>query len=489
MCRVLIVEDIDLIRKDIQEMIDWNAHGFILVGEARNGEQGLQLFKKTHPDIVLTDIKMPLMGGLEMIQEILSLSPETQFILLTAYEEFDYAKQAISLGITSYLLKHELDEQTLLHELQKIKDSMFYRRRLQQLTYTDKLRKYLSTPMDISLPTSYVCLSWNGPSGFFLVELENNTEEISFHFPHIKKQYAYECYCLSTHLYLILFPMTSDKKEVDPKELACLFIEQFALSSCLCSISIGSSLPTVSSLRASYLKARQLLPLKIFFPGSCILDAGILSPIPASRKRLAENQLQKATSFLEKQQFSAASRVIRTLYEDTISQMRDVDFYIHTTLTLTNSIINMKEPELPNSLIYELTSLSKDTAGLRVFLVSSSICRILDTIQETLVPKYSKKIMDAIQYIKEHYAEDITLQTLSSELGISPLYVSQLFKKEVGINLMTYITKYRISVSKELLKSGKYKIYEVSEMVGYQTVQYFSNSFKKETGKKPSDYC
>lgn len=488
MCRVLIVEDIDLIRKDIQEMIDWNAHGFTLVGEARNGRQGLLLFQETRPDIVLTDIRMPVMGGLEMIQKILSLAPETQFILLTAYEEFDYAKQAISLGITSYLLKHELDEKSLLGELQKIKDTLIYRRKVHQLTSADKIRKYLSTPA--SAAASDVNLSWNGLSGLFLVEIENNSEEVCLHFPDIEKQYPYEYYCLSTHLYLILFQIIPEKREMITKELARLFLEQFALSfSSLFSISIGLPVQTPSSLRDSYLKARQLLSLKVFFSGNCILDANIPGASLPALKSLAENQLKKIISFIEKQQFSSASAVIRKLYEETVPKMKDLDFYANATIAITNTVIHMKDPELPNNLIYELTSLSKDAAGLRASFVSVSLCRILDTIQETLIPKYSKKIVDAIQYIKEHYAEDITLQTLSQELGISPLYVSQLFKKEVGINLMTYITKYRISVSKELLKSGKYKIYEVSEMVGYQTVQYFSNSFKKETGKKPSDYC
>ena len=119
---------------------------------------------------------------------------------------------------------------------------------------------------------------------------------------------------------------------------------------------------------------------------------------------------------------------------------------------------------------------------------SEELSQILAQLEQLFVPKYSKKVEEIILYLQNHYQENITLTDIAEHVGITPLYVSQLFKKEVGMNLMTYLTKCRIGEAKKLLKTGNYKVYEVSEMVGYQTVQYFSNCFKKETGKKPSEY-
>ena len=116
---ILIVEDESLILQDILTLFDWKAAGFETL-TAANGVQGLSVFRKTRPSIVMTDVSMPHMDGLTMIERIRELAPETKFILLTAYQDFDYARTALRLGVTDYLLKKDLSEATIRQALENL---------------------------------------------------------------------------------------------------------------------------------------------------------------------------------------------------------------------------------------------------------------------------------------------------------------------------------------------------------------------------------
>lgn len=119
MIKVLVVEDMDITREDILGLIDWEQHGYELLPSARNGKIGLEHALRYRPDIILTDIKMPVMTGLDMMREIRERIPGARFILLTAYEEFEYAKKALEMGAQAFILKYEIDSQVLLRELNK----------------------------------------------------------------------------------------------------------------------------------------------------------------------------------------------------------------------------------------------------------------------------------------------------------------------------------------------------------------------------------
>lgn len=493
MCKVILVEDMDLIRRDIREMIDWNRYGFELVGEARNGEQGLELYQKTHPDIVITDIKMPLLNGLEMIRSILALNPETQFILLTAYEEFDYAKQAIQFGIHSYLLKHELEENILLTELEKLRNQIRYHKKATALNNEESICSYLLAAPQQSVLLPPLFSSWKEPHACVLAHfsetpLKEELLSLSSQLP----SFSFDSCRLSERLYVffLLLPTNSSQAQETLLVFSQELLEQL---SCLSSVSGNIALAVVSpqtrqeSMRAMFQKSQQLLHFQVFFPENCILESSLFHPVFSSFKNFAQKQLERLCLDLEQQNFSSARRKIPE-FESTLSKLRDLAFYEQSIRRITDILIHMQNPTLPLPMIHKLSLLSGTAVSQKVCQVCHLLSDILECIQNTLLPTYSKKVEDVIRFVKKHYAEDITLQMLADELNISPLYISQLFKKEVGVNLTNYITKYRISIAASLLQSGNYKIYEVSEMVGYQTVQYFSNSFKKETGKTPSEY-
>ena len=121
MISVMIVDDEYIVREDLKTLIDWEKEGFQIVAEAENGVRGLGMYRQFRPQLIFADIKMPVMDGLAMSQKILEENPETKIILLTAYSDFDYARKAMEQEIHSYLLKHEIDEESLIRELGRVK--------------------------------------------------------------------------------------------------------------------------------------------------------------------------------------------------------------------------------------------------------------------------------------------------------------------------------------------------------------------------------
>lgn len=177
MLKVMIVEDEDIVREDIKHLIDWEQHGFEIIAEARNGGEGLRICMEQNPDVIITDIKMPVMGGLEMIDTILQIRKSKKIILLTSYGDFDFARQAIQLGIHSYVLKHELDGSLLIQELNKLKQQMQEEESVGYLARREQLRMYLkrmeSMIDDAGMIVTDDLFRWKGRTGILIMGFDS----------------------------------------------------------------------------------------------------------------------------------------------------------------------------------------------------------------------------------------------------------------------------------------------------------------------------
>lgn len=501
MYKILLVEDIDLIRRDILEMIDWAACGYQITADVRNGEQGLSAYRKEPADIVITDIKMPIMDGLEMIRQIKRLNPHTQFILLTAYEEFDYAKQAMAMGIHSYLLKHELDQDVLLSALKQRQQSIEQQESYQFLNKSSKLRQHLNdgTALDSTCLPLY---SWNGRTVLLLLENRDAQYPDSFSpfrlfLQKLRQSLSREsgtAYSLSDSLCLFLLKTAASgqKAAADGADALGRFLLAAKQSDSFhpfrYAISVSPAFFALHSLQKAYEFARMQLQEQVFFCQNCILTPKTIYRSQEKTLSWLELQIENIAGYLTRHKFFHAQKAVRSLFEEKLPVIQSVSLYQVALDHTVKTILTFSGQELPVDILRRLTAVNTLTMQSNIFAVSEELSQILAQLEQLFVPKYSKKVEEIILYLQNHYQENITLTDIAEHVGITPLYVSQLFKKEVGMNLMTYLTKCRIGEAKKLLKTGNYKVYEVSEMVGYQTVQYFSNCFKKETGKKPSEY-
>lgn len=408
MIKVLVVEDMDITREDILGLIDWEQHGFELLPSARNGKIGLEYALRYRPDIILTDIKMPIMTGLDMMQEVRERIPGTRFILLTAYEEFEYAKRALKMETQAFILKYEIDSQTLLRELNKCVEAIKKERCVEDITTRARLDRLLTKGGD-------------------------GAQEIQS------------------------------------------------------AGAVGGEVKGSRDIPAAKKAGEELLQYRIFHKGGCILEKKPQEGTDEQKQQIIQG-LEEIGEAVRREDYGNARSSIETLYSRKIAQAGSIDLLKRVTVKLSYYFrqkgyeVRLQEfDEWLDRVCFNMLTESVDHTAERFGY-------LLDILQEHTDRRYSRKVREAMAYIREHYAEDVGLNETAAFLDVSPIYLSHLFKKEVDITFSAYITRLRIEKAKELLRQGDKKIYEISELVGYQTVQYFTKVFKRETGKTPGEF-
>ena len=499
MYKVMIVEDVDIIREDIKRLINWQEYGYRVVAEARNGEAGLAMFQKHKPDIVITDIKMPVMTGLEMIKEIRSMNTDTQFILLTDYEAFEYAKTALYLGVHSYLLKYQLDPDILLRELDKERSVIEKQRDINRMTKTEYIKDCL---VHGKREAEGLCnfFGWHGCSCLMVVEAKSFTHKASELYSCLKERlnrqsqdYEFEYIEMAPQEHILFLKLTESMSQLKNVNFIRTFVNHLQSTSMEnygteISLAVGPTLYVSGDIADAYRKAKELLRYKVFFPGSCILDS--IPPEPtAVQKEEIRLMLQSIKSNIKSLNTDELQRQIPQMFTCQLPELKNIELLEECVRTLTFAIASRSEQGEIDNLSEVLDEITDCARNYNIYVLNNLFLKAIEMMDADMGSRYSKRVHTIIRYVHEHYQEDVTLYDLSKELDLSMIYISQLFKKEVGITFSAYLTKVRIEKAKQMLSTGRYKVYEVSKMVGYQTVQYFSTIFKKETGKKPGDLC
>ncbi|MCU6791096.1 response regulator [Paenibacillus sp. WQ 127069] len=512
MLKVMIVEDEDIVREDIKHLIDWEQHGFEIIAEARNGGEGLRICMEQNPDVIITDIKMPVMGGLEMIDTILQIRKSKKIILLTSYGDFDFARQAIQLGIHSYVLKHELDGSLLIQELNKLKQQMQEEESVGYLARREQLRMYLkrmeSMIDDAGMIVTDDLFRWKGRTGIlimgfdFLHPDQEYTENrpaavdrktfIDFMYARSSDEVESEVVDMYDNEYIIFYRIPERSSELSIFEysshlanhLQSLINKAFSRK---ISVAIGPVFENQRDIRESLKKTRELYALRIFRKGSSLLVQTHKQLDKQSLLSSIDHKLKEIQEHLKHEQYGLANEGIDELFTRLLVALEDIAALKSGILELIR-LINLKAiPKHGTPMIEPFDALSEIQQLGSVYQIAEWFQHRVMKLEEESNSKYSKKIRELLQYIHANYAKDITLNEIADRMGFSLIYTSQLFKKEVGVSFITYLTQYRIEKARELLASGHYKVYEVSSMVGYQTVQYFSKTFKKVTGLSPGD--
>jgi len=510
MISVMIVEDEFLARQDLKNLVKWEKHGFHIVAEASNGKEGIEFFKRCSPELVITDVKMPFMDGLDMAKEILQQDRNVKFILLTAYDDFEYAREAIKLGITSYILKHEIDSESLLQELLKIKNLMYEDQSYKQFTINSILSKIVKeqhSDTEVQLLVDKYRLPIKKGSTVMLLtafdeddgvndELRSNKEVLDAIKKTVNKYASGIAFNTEKDRYLVFVTLNNINSKAKSSEIIhrlCLDMQseiEKTINKTI-SIVIGDILEDFSDMYRYYRKVVNSIRYKFFTKGSAILYPEEDNTVSA--EQLAEyNQL--VIQFKDKitnSEFDTAKKILNTLFKDLLVKAKNIKLFQDCFSTileiLHESIIKTDSEQLNNykkiNFMYEQSSKLDN-----IYQVYDWIINIINTLEICENSNYSHSVRKAIKYIHKNYNKDISLKELAGVMGVSFIYASQLFKKEIGKPFKVYLVNYRMQKAKELLESGNYRIYEVSEMVGYQTVQYFCQTFKRITGKNPGEF-
>ncbi len=488
---VMIVDDEYIVREDMRAIVDWEKLGFRILCEATNGRQGLELFLSCRPKLVITDIKMPVMDGLEMAEAILKTAPETKFILLTAYDEFDFARAAMRLGITQYLLKHEIDSETMEELLKKISDqsseedqtswegaALCARDLILGAVPQENGRKALEKMVKEGFLSLVLFQGGKRLSQQERRELMTRKEERMKAVPIMADQ----------EIYTVLFAFQT------PSELAYYHSISQYISQVMAGlggqgaqadVAVSERWKDLQSVKSGYRRTLASLETAVFqkehgriIRGEITLCreidyVGLYEFIMLMKTCLANRSYDRV--YQECREYVLQE----CLPEKKVDQFRIWRTFLIGMLEEHNSALQYVEP-------FQLVHVKCESDTVFDFL--EKLQELLKLFAAASGKDFSKNIRRAVAYINEHYTENITLEEVADVLGMNAMYTGQIFKKEMGISFKQYLAELRVEKAKGLLRSGNYKIYQVGEMVGYQSTQYFCSVFKKLTGVSPAEY-
>ncbi len=530
MFKLMIVDDELLMRIGIRSMVDWEAHGFRLAGEAANGREALELAIHASPDLIITDIKMPVMDGLCLIREASKALTNCKFIILSHFDEIDYVKEALRLGASDYLIKSEITPEALIELLGGI------RAKLQQVSGVEPGRFPLPIDYTESLTHLKERLFKDLISGLLdEKEAEAKAEQLQLRvrsdsliiakfridrFETVRKKYV------EKDEKLLRFSIVNVLEEVIPRSLRCEVVvegsaeyllihntraadgqEARAELEKLCngimstmrdfmnlsfSVGISSVAAGFKQLRMAYSEADIALRRRFFAGfGQLLFHADM--PASACRRVRIESMPggERELAFRDALDSNNEGRIVAFLdeFRDELDAMNadersTRDAYIRLT-EIVNSLIPAARIRLDGDQSTYEAVLSAETREAIHRIVTEYACRTITGGRPRDQAGYADM---AAELIHRYYAEDISLQSVAGQINVHPSYLSRVFKQEKDENFVSYLTRVRVERAKSLLEGHMFKVYEVADKVGYHNYTYFSKLFKKVVGVSPEEY-
>jgi two-component system response regulator YesN len=524
MLKLIIADDEKWVRTTIKSLIPFEKLNLTLSCEASNGIEALELCRQHKPDILLTDIKMPGLTGLELIKEALNVLPDLKIIIISGYGDFEYAKTAMKYGITDYLLK-PVDEKELEQALKRIGNEIAERERLKKEKEAEAKRLKKAIPVVCESFLNQVISQNNmtsekitGELQKYNINFQNDIFSVVAMVPDsdIKSAdqgNAADYYrtvvkrLMKRYLRAVTFPLEGNKTVlvsiingfIDREAIARAFrlCNRLLLKRHSFSVSAGVSGTTHEAcmLNKLFNQARETLEAR-FWRGPATLAFHMPGHMPDDFDlTLTEEILNKIVLNLKLSNINTAISYVedtmRTLNRNVRPDLIKEFFwqFIQSVIILLNIQVSFirHETAVTGEHPYErikgspfLESLEENVKGL--------LRHIFDFYHDKNPQINGSLVEKAKKIIEGNFAGDISLEQVARQVHLSPAYLSELFKKETGMSFIDYKTVIRIEQAKKLLMLPSSSISEVSGKVGYSDPKYFSKLFKKITGKTINQY-
>ena len=534
MLKVFLVEDEVVMRNGIKNNIPWEQEGFEFAGEASDGELAYPLIKKEKPDILITDIRMPFMDGLELSRLVKKELPQIKIIILSGYNEFDYAKTAINIGVTDYLLK-PISSAKLLEAVKKVGDMIEkeqdnarlikrYEKEMEEnilqekhklwgalasnrLSTIELLEKGQRLGIDFTASAYQVFLfklMQEGDATGCSEELNRASEkvnELAGSWEHVLS------FDRSPEGWAFLIKGESEEEVQSTyletrKELLELVegypkVEYFG--------GIGNVVHRIGDIQTSYKEAARAFSSRFFLDANQIADSAEFVRVQTeqdgkidvskmlSKKReheLVERFLKNGTteevdSFLDELFQNIGEQNCKSLL---YRQYVVMDLFFCASDFLGNLEIDIENLSEECRDINQIVEKAEDTENLR-YQIGNLFTETMQLRDSHSKKKYSKLLEDAKAFIDENYKHDeMSLNTVAAQVNISPSYFSTIFSSEMGQTFVEYLTHVRLEKAKELLMCSNMRTAEIGYEVGYKDSHYFSYIFKKVVGCSPKEY-
>lgn len=505
--KVLVVEDEIRIREGIGRLLARQNSGYELAGEAENGQQGYEMVCCQQPDIIITDIRMPIMDGLEMLEKIYADGYTPKAIVLSAYSEFEYARQALKLGVTEYLLKpinlSDFSKALANARMQVEKERMRQPEEMGTLEQIISGLLWGGLVADVAVQ-SYVEQKYKiGPETAMLdicVYLGRDYEQ---HLGRARRQLELLLsqrpdisWCLleapyEKSIYIVLYgvkQINSVERWFQYEILSDRFTsEGRAGVGCIQSRGIAGIREAFETL-APYMDWNIALGEDVMISYPKITK---VQNIPCTYPVELENQLKVAICTMEPEKVSRyVAQFHKYFLGGRIFAPKEIkECYVRFLWSLINiakEVGSLDYQKLEQQKLLEAIMNARTRKELKA--AADGLLDKLKFHQGTEDEVVHLTVKRAKSMIHEFYQTGITLNEIADKLDITPEYLGSQFHKEVGVNFSTYIRDFRISKAKELLIGTPLKLYEIAEQVGYTDPKYFSRVFKECTGQLPADY-
>ncbi|MBB5325744.1 two-component system response regulator YesN [Anoxybacillus tepidamans] len=492
---VLIVDDEPIICHGLRHTVPWEELGINVVGEAYDGEEALSLLDQLEVDLILSDVKMPIMDGLELAEHIFTHYPYIRMIMISGYDEFEYAKRAIRLGVKDYLLK-PVDIDELIEIVSNIKEEVMRDREKEWRMRANQLLSSIVMGQEISLN-------------------EDSLKSIIGKYQLIGS--AIENYSKTVH------PLTNEKEQKVKKQWMNLIEFELTQKKCFCtSLFVGKNLlVTMCKMNDHFTDIKEML-------------------------KKVEKKLSYPMFFCVSDSFSDTVE-LKKQYDKLLDGMKTLPFQNEKIISLKNIQINLRSPALPAEFVQKIKQCNygeineveivveemfeyfknehyfledvvsvlkklemnlfewfRHKPKLRLFgeidvTIYNSYAQIKELFLDDLKDCFSYQVFatqfeqrrlieKAISYIHENYQKDIKAMDVAAYINVSPNYFSQLIKQATGMHFNDFLHEVRIQQAKKLLTETNYRIFEIGELVGYKDYKYFVHIFKKLTSIPPSKY-
>lgn len=491
--KTLLVDDDYLVIQDLKKLVNWNELGFQITGTATNGKNALEIVQKEQPDLIVSDISMPVMDGFDFIETIKKDLPDVHIIFISSYASFDYARRAMQNHIHSYILKNEITAQTFTQELMKARHHILQNECLQK-EETEALLKnfFLSETGETNLPGEFCQKKYI----FFFMAKHIPLEKLKPHFQHIaesgkqlfqevqseiRKMYPDGYFFVSDEILLAAIPWETLGKPFSYTYIStgCRKLKETIQKCCPDNVQVYA-IPEKLTIPGGKDAFQKLLPYLRFYNSFPTKSTWDISPY-----------LEKPFAGV-RQSFS---------YDCLKKSLGHSELFIQELSSYTSLLFDALDADgifmLYHNLILQLEELSEHMVLIEdrnKFFEQADFIGFFEKIYRETELYLSRKgnsgyapwLTNAIAFIKNHYADStLTVEQIAENSGLSTSRFSVLFRQETGQTVNDYLTEVRISQAVFLLENSNCKIYEIAEKVGYKSSQYFSQVFSQKTGYKP----
>ncbi|MGG1398053.1 response regulator [Bacillus salipaludis] len=503
MYKLLIVDDEKVVIEGLLSAVDWHEHQIEVVGTAMDGNNAYRLIEENEPNIVMADIRMPGLNGLDLIQKVKDVYPDTAFIIISGYTQFDYAKRAIELEAVDYLTKPiELDEiiAAVKRAIQK------YEKLKERKEANIKLKNYQS-----QVEEKYVLHSLFGHQidhlGYFeeynsctvlVTDCTSKTYSTETLLELIKSQVNQEEKCrnfscvIEDHLVTICFFYSSYEEEKGFLRRLKSFYKDIMDDPIT---GISSTHKEITTLQPLYKEAMEAYHIGLYLQQ----EVTHYQDLETMTNTIGSNILKRMDEFFleRKIDLSSINKLIDHLLDFSIIEkltptkskflcfklINHVFEYVHEEFDMNVEDVLQEEKYL----IYQHLNRLRTMEEHKEWLLEI-IGKLFNYLFDNQMSQKEKLMYDVKKYLKETYNQTIGLDVIAQKFHISPAYLSSIFSKKTGVTLFEYIINMRMEKAKELLRTTNNKISDICQQVGYENQRYFNQVFKKHIGTTPGSY-